>query len=105
MSLLIYNLTCAFLGQGLKDVIKWPRPGPPVIRLQAKWALEYGLPSTHAMVAVSIPFSILLYTMDRYQYDPTLGFIIAILWCTVVCVSRLYLGMHTVLVSFNCYHL
>lgn len=37
------------------------------MRLQKKWALEYGMPSTHAMVAVSIPFSVLLYTMDRYQ--------------------------------------
>lgn len=86
------------LGQSLKDVVKWPRPGAPVIRLQSKWALEYGLPSTHAMVAVSIPFSVLLYTIDRYQYDPTIGLILALAWCSTVCMSRLYLGMHSVLV-------
>lgn len=56
------------------------------------------MPSTHAMVGVSIPFSVLLYTMNRYQYDLPLGLTIAVLWCTVICVSRLYLGMHTVLV-------
>lgn len=61
--------------------------------------MEYGMPSTHAMVAVSIPFSILLYTMNRYQYNVPIGLLIAIVWCTIVCVSRLYLGMHTVLVS------
>lgn len=69
-----------------------------MIKLQRKWALEYGMPSTHAMVAVSIPFSILLYTMNRYQYNVPVGLFIAVMWCTVVCVSRLYLGMHTVLV-------
>lgn len=86
------------LGQGIKDIVRWPRPGPPVVRLQSKWALEYGMPSTHAMVAVSIPFSVLLYTMDRYQYNIGVGIVCAVLWCSVVCMSRLYLGMHTVLV-------
>lgn len=89
-----------FSGQGIKDILRWERPGPPVIKLQSKWAMEYGMPSTHAMVAVSIPFSILLYTMNRYQYNFPVGLFIAVAWCSVVCVSRLYLGMHTVLVSF-----
>lgn len=53
------------LGQGLKDIIRWPRPGYPVEKLQDKWGMEYGMPSTHAMVAVSIPCSVLIYTMDR----------------------------------------
>ncbi|KAJ8982898.1 hypothetical protein NQ317_004328 [Molorchus minor] len=86
-----------YIGQGIKDVLCWPRPGPPVVRLQNKWALEYGMPSTHAMVGVSIPFSVLLYTMNRYQYNVAIGLCVAILWCTVICLSRLYLGMHTVL--------
>lgn len=49
----------------MKDVIRWPRPGFPVSRLQKKWALEYGMPSTHAMVSVAIPFSVLIYTYER----------------------------------------
>lgn len=40
-----------YVGQGLKDIIRWPRPGPPVQRLQSKWSIEYGMPSTHAMVS------------------------------------------------------
>lgn len=40
-----------YIGQGLKDIIRWPRPGPPVKRLQNKWSIEYGMPSTHAMVS------------------------------------------------------
>ncbi|KOB75253.1 putative sphingoid base-phosphate phosphatase [Operophtera brumata] len=86
-----------YIGQGFKDIIRWPRPGYPVQKLQQKWAIEYGMPSTHAMVGVSIPFSILLYTMDRYLYPIHVGVVIAVLWCTLICVSRIYLGMHSVL--------
>ncbi|KAG8236156.1 hypothetical protein J437_LFUL001574 [Ladona fulva] len=58
-----------YIGQGIKDIVRWPRPSsPPVYRLQKKWALEYGMPSTHAMVGASIPLSVILYTMNRYQY-------------------------------------
>ncbi|XP_076629269.1 sphingosine-1-phosphate phosphatase 2 [Colletes latitarsis] len=85
-------------GQTLKDIIRWPRPAcPPAVRLQTKWSEEYGMPSTHAMIGVSIPFSVVLFTMNRYIYSLSIGFTIAFLWCTLVCTSRLYLGMHTVL--------
>lgn len=86
-----------YIGQSFKDIIRWPRPGSPVIRLQKKWGLEYGMPSTHAMVAVSIPFSVLIFTMQRYQYPVIVGLIAATIWCSVICLSRLYLGMHSVL--------
>lgn len=45
--------TVMYIGQVLKDIIRWPRPGPPVQRLQNKWSVEYGMPSTHAMVCAS----------------------------------------------------
>ncbi|XP_045447648.1 sphingosine-1-phosphate phosphatase 2-like [Melitaea cinxia] len=86
-----------YIGQGFKDIIRWPRPGYPVKKLQEKWAIEYGMPSTHAMVGVSIPFSVLLYTMNRYQYPVPWGIVIAVSWCTLICVSRVYLGMHSIL--------
>lgn len=55
-----------FIGQAMKDVLRCPRPGKPVVKLQpSKWSAEYGMPSTHAMVGVSIPFSILFYTQER----------------------------------------
>ncbi|XP_043503525.1 sphingosine-1-phosphate phosphatase 1-like isoform X1 [Polistes fuscatus] len=86
------------IGQALKDIICWPRPAcPPAVRLQSKWSQEYGMPSTHAMVGISIPFSVLIFTMNRYIYSFPIGFTIAFLWCTLICTSRLYLGMHTVL--------
>ncbi|XP_012270520.1 sphingosine-1-phosphate phosphatase 1 [Orussus abietinus] len=86
------------IGQTLKDIICWPRPAcPPAYRLQQKWSQEYGMPSTHAMISVSIPFSVVLFTTNRYIYPFPIGFVVATLWCTLVCMSRLYLGMHTVL--------
>lgn len=87
-----------YVGQGLKDVIRWPRPFcPPAIRLEKKWALEYGMPSTHAMVGIGVPFSVLYYTMYRYEYPVYLGLAACTVWCVVVCCSRIYMGMHTVL--------
>ncbi|XP_057336643.1 sphingosine-1-phosphate phosphatase 2-like [Microplitis mediator] len=86
------------IGQVLKDIIRWPRPAcPPAIRLQNKWSQEYGMPSTHAAISVAIPFSILIFTINRYSYSVPLGLIIVTTWCTLICLSRLYLGMHTVL--------
>ena len=56
-----------YVGQATKDIVKWPRPAsPPVVRLEKRYALEYGMPSTHAMVGAGIPFTILYFTYERY---------------------------------------
>ncbi|XP_046663816.1 sphingosine-1-phosphate phosphatase 2-like isoform X1 [Homalodisca vitripennis] len=87
-----------YIGQGIKDVVCWPRPtSPPVFRLQKKWSLEHGMPSTHAMVGIAIPFSVIIYTMTRYQYPVALGLAVAVTWCAIISLSRIYLGMHSVL--------
>ena len=52
----------------MKDIVRWPRPSvPTVVQLETKWALEYGMPSTHAMVGLAVPCSILYFTVGRYQ--------------------------------------
>lgn len=74
-------LNLSFLGQVLKDIICWPRPAcPPAVRLQNKWSQEYGMPSTHAMVGFAIPFSIILFTMNKYIYPFFIGCLIALVW-------------------------
>ena len=84
----------------MKDIVRWPRPEmPPVVKLEAKWALEYGMPSTHAMVGLAVPFSIIFFTFGRYQYPFALWFSIGVIWCVLVSTSRLYLGMHSLAVS------
>lgn len=87
-----------YLGQVGKDIIRWPRPPcPPVIRLQKKWSLEYGMPSTHAMVGVALPSSVLYYTSHRYKFPVEIGVSLAVLFCVLISLSRLYLGMHSLL--------
>lgn len=57
-----------YIGQAAKDLICWPRPrSPPAIRLEERYELEYGMPSTHAMVGVVIPFMAVYYSYADYQ--------------------------------------
>ncbi|XP_040609177.1 sphingosine-1-phosphate phosphatase 2 isoform X1 [Mesocricetus auratus] len=87
-----------YIGQVAKDILKWPRPSsPPVVKLEKRVVAEYGMPSTHAMAATAISFTLLISTMDRYQYPFALGLTMAVVFSTLVCLSRLYTGMHTVL--------
>ncbi|XP_078281831.1 sphingosine-1-phosphate phosphatase 2-like isoform X2 [Rhinoraja longicauda] len=87
-----------YIGQTSKDVLRWPRPpSPPVIKLEVRVDAEYGMPSTHAMAATAIPFTFLLATMNRYKYPFELALVFAVAICTLVSLSRIYTGMHTVL--------
>ena len=57
-----------YIGQSAKDVIQWPRPPcPPVISVEKRFQVEYGMPSTHAMVGTLMPFCLVYFTYDRYQ--------------------------------------
>ena len=56
-----------YTGQALKDVLKWPRPPKPVKRLETWFDNEYGFPSTHAIVAASIPYGCWMLARERYD--------------------------------------
>lgn len=57
-----------YIGQALKDIIRWKRPqSPPVIVLEPEYAIEYGMPSTHAMAGFSLPACIFVFTLFRYE--------------------------------------
>ncbi|RLV99102.1 hypothetical protein DV515_00010049, partial [Chloebia gouldiae] len=87
-----------YIGQVSKDILKWPRPlSPPVVKLEMRTNAEYGMPSTHAMAATAISFSFFIATMNQYKYPFELGLVAAFVFSTLVCLSRLYTGMHTVL--------
>ncbi|KAM5163523.1 sphingosine-1-phosphate phosphatase 2 isoform 3-T3 [Mantella aurantiaca] len=87
-----------YIGQASKDLLKWPRPSsPPVVKLETRVEAEYGMPSTHAIAATAISFTFLLASIGRYQFPLVLGFVAALLLSTLVSLSRLYTGMHTVL--------
>ncbi|XP_051868773.1 sphingosine-1-phosphate phosphatase 1 [Pristis pectinata] len=87
-----------YLGQCTKDIIRWPRPSsPPVVKVEVFYDSEYGMPSTHAMSGTAIPFSLFFLTCGRWEYPYAIGLLLASSWCILVCLSRLYMGMHSVL--------
>nr|XP_040055413.1 LOW QUALITY PROTEIN: sphingosine-1-phosphate phosphatase 1 [Gasterosteus aculeatus aculeatus] len=87
-----------YLGQCTKDLLGWSRPAsPPVIKVEMFYNSEYSMPSTHAMSGTAIPFSLFFMTYGRWEYPFPLGFSLALCWCLLVCVSRIYMGMHSVL--------
>ncbi|XP_059187525.1 sphingosine-1-phosphate phosphatase 2 [Centropristis striata] len=87
-----------YIGQVMKDVLKLPRPlSPPVVKLETRVDAEYGLPSTHAMAATAISFTVLLSAQSRFQFQFEVGLLIALTVSSLVCLSRLYTGMHSVL--------
>ncbi|XP_016090876.1 sphingosine-1-phosphate phosphatase 1-like [Sinocyclocheilus grahami] len=87
-----------YLGQCTKDVIRWPRPAsPPVVKVEMFYNSEYSMPSTHAMSGTAIPLCLFLLTYSRWEYPLLLGLSLAISWCVLVCLSRIYMGMHSIL--------
>jgi len=83
-----------YLGQAIKDTLRLPRPPePPVVRIEHHYETEYGLPSTHAMAAVSIPYYILFCSRNC----SSVGLAIAFVWSVSMSLSRLYMGVHTII--------
>uniref|UniRef100_A0A4W3GVZ0 Sphingosine-1-phosphate phosphatase 1 n=1 Tax=Callorhinchus milii TaxID=7868 RepID=A0A4W3GVZ0_CALMI len=87
-----------YLGQCTKDIIRLPRPSsPPVVKVEVFYDSEYGMPSTHAMSGTAIPFALFFLTVGRWEYPYAFGLLLASCWCILVCLSRLYMGMHSIL--------
>ncbi|PAA47807.1 hypothetical protein BOX15_Mlig033632g1 [Macrostomum lignano] len=87
-----------YVGQALKEIMQIPRPAsPPVAKQEKRYELEYGFPSTHATIGVAIPFALFFLTQERYLYSWSLGLAVCICWSMLVCLSRIYLGMHSFL--------
>ena len=81
-----------YLGQVLKDVIQWERPRMPVVvQLQVKWAEEFGLPSTHAMMGLAVPTAAFFFTLAKYQFSYSIAVGVTCLWSLLVCSGRMYL--------------
>uniref|UniRef100_A0A8C1XNK9 Sphingosine-1-phosphate phosphatase 2 n=1 Tax=Cyprinus carpio TaxID=7962 RepID=A0A8C1XNK9_CYPCA len=59
-----------YIGQVMKDILKLPRPpSPPVVKLETRVDAEYGMPSTHAMAATAISFTLLLSAQERVKLE------------------------------------
>ena len=91
-----------YAGQASKDLIRQPRPlTPPVVKLEEKYMLEYGFPSTHAMAALNISLTLTYFAFvgtytasEHFEWRMCVA-VVATCACSLVCLSRLYLGMHS----------
>ena len=55
-----------YIGQALKEFLRWPRPRvPDVVRMETRFDGEFGMPSTHAMMSLSLPVSIIFFTAAK----------------------------------------
>jgi membrane-associated phospholipid phosphatase len=86
-----------FLGQSLKDMLRLPRPQtPPVFRLEHSHLQEYGFPSTHAMTSLVLSGYTAYYLYTNYtNFSLVMALSVFIVWTTSVCLSRIYLGVHS----------
>ncbi|XP_073674408.1 sphingosine-1-phosphate phosphatase 2 [Garra rufa] len=68
-----------YIGQVMKDILKLPRPpSPPVVKLETRVDAEYGMPSTHAMAATAISFTLLLSAQERVKFTEGAGLSVTI---------------------------
>ncbi|XP_030627824.1 sphingosine-1-phosphate phosphatase 1 [Chanos chanos] len=96
--LIVVWVLVLLLGQSTKDLVRWTRPAsPPVVKVEVFYNSEYSMPSTHAMTGTAIPFCLFLLTYNRWEYPFLFGLSIAVCWSFLVCISRIYMGMHSVL--------
>ncbi|CAL8394336.1 unnamed protein product [Arctogadus glacialis] len=87
-----------FIGQSTKDLVRWSRPAsPPVVKVEVFYNSEYSMPSTHAMTGTAMSFSLFMLSYGRWEYSFSFGLTAALSWSLLVCVSRVYMGMHSVL--------
>lgn len=85
-----------YAGHVLKDLLQLPRPyAHTVVRLEHHHECEYGLPSTHAIAATTLPLCLVLHCYRYSLYEPWLYLSLGFVFWLSVCLSRLYLGVHS----------
>ena len=104
-NLMLVTLLGLLVGDSLKDILYLPRPSHPKLWTHSHskgTAEEYGMPSTHAMNAVSNSLIFSFCADGECGRHAVMGFdqstlaVGAVAWVFGVCCSRLYLGVHTV---------
>ncbi|XP_008789078.1 lipid phosphate phosphatase delta [Phoenix dactylifera] len=98
---------CDYIGNSMKDMISAPRPScPPVRRVTAtkdekENAMEYGLPSSHALNTVCLSGYLLHYVLNTcVQNDGVaiaVGVSLVFALVMLIAIGRIYLGMHSLI--------
>jgi membrane-associated phospholipid phosphatase len=87
------------IGNILKNFFLIPRPPHPPVWAHTESEKDHGLPSTHTMTAITLPWYFIVfhhYLEPIYPIHPSV-FVLAFVWTVSVMVSRLYNGHHTVM--------
>lgn len=84
----------------VKDFLCLPRPiSPPVVKLSSDYKMEYGFPSAHAVNCLNMAVSSALYYVTYAESISIMAkasaWIACISFITIICLSRVYCGMHT----------
>eukprot|EP01117_Protostelium_nocturnum_P006816 TRINITY_DN244_c0_g1_i1.p1 TRINITY_DN244_c0_g1~~TRINITY_DN244_c0_g1_i1.p1 ORF type:complete len:427 (-),score=73.16 TRINITY_DN244_c0_g1_i1:204-1484(-) len=85
-----------YCGNWAKDYFCLPRPTEPAMRLSFQGSKEFGFPSTHAITATCLSFSLVLLLTDFLSLNFFVGILLALVYISLVSFSRVYLGMHCV---------
>lgn len=87
-------------GNILKNIFLIPRPPHPPVWVHTDKEKDHGMPSTHTMTAVSLPWYFLIYYhyLDYVDHSVTPYFatvVVLTIWTSSVMISRVYNGHHT----------
>lgn len=67
-----------YVGQFIKEYLRWPRPAsPPVVYLEKLFLSEYGMPSTHAIVSACVPFTVAYFESELCNVSDFISKLIA----------------------------
>ncbi|KAJ0974212.1 hypothetical protein J5N97_016177 [Dioscorea zingiberensis] len=98
---------CDYIGNSIKDTVSAPRPScPPVRRVTATQdekenAMEYGLPSSHALNTVCLSGYLLHYVLtsgpEKDLATTLIGFTLVSVLVALIGIGRIYLGMHSLI--------
>jgi hypothetical protein len=85
-----------YFGQLLKELLRLPRPPRHlVVTLENHYSEEYGMPSTHAMNALTLPLCWFMYSAGHFIGPTWLLGTVCMLWFISCTLSRLYKGAHS----------
>jgi len=85
------------IGNILKNIFLIPRPPHPPVWVHAELEKDHGLPSTHTMTAITIPWYFIIYHsyLEPSSQLPTFLSPLILLWTLSVGARRIYNGHHT----------
>ena len=85
------------IGNILKNFFLIPRPPCPPVWTHTEAQKDHGLPSTHTMTAITIPWYFIIYSNYMEPITPLhpTVIVLAVVWTLSVAISRLYNGHHS----------